>query len=127
MDAKERSLMQAVQAIAQPEEIQRTLFPRFVAVADQLALDFEEALLAGFAQHNAAWSDSQKRALNALDGQLAVYSGPSHPEIWSEPESLSHEAWTGFRELAAEALAAFGWPEVSPAPSNAVYAGPPDA
>lgn len=127
MNESERELMRSLQALAQPVEVQRSLFPDFVCVPDELALDFEQALKA--ARHEIAhlWSGPQSIALEVLDREIESVSGQNYPEIWIEPDSLSHPQWEKFRVLATSALAEFNWPINPPPPNGATYVGTPGA
>jgi hypothetical protein len=120
----EQALQRALQAIAQPPEIQMELFPTFVVVADELALDFDQALQYARYKVGSQWTEAQIKALESLDRELEANSGPDKPEIWETPDCLSHPSWSAFRELASAALSAFDWSNQIPKPSGAIYVGP---
>jgi hypothetical protein len=114
-------LRRSVQALAQPAAVMIRLFPGFVCVGDELALEFEEGLrearAAGLAE-----SPTAREALQALDAYLAVLSGPPNEEFWLEPESLrTDERWETIRSLARATLLAFGWPDATPELNGAIY------
>lgn len=74
-------LRRSVQALAQPANVRETLFPRFVAVGDELALQFDDALR-GFDAHHDSVSEEQRVALKVLDQYLLSLSGLKHAEFW---------------------------------------------
>ena len=82
--------MWAVQALAQPADVQPTLFPPFVVVADELALEFDHWRRVAEGQAGAPWSPGQRAAVAALDRLLSEMSGPGKPEVWLEPGCLGH-------------------------------------
>lgn len=125
MQVQEPDFLRALQSLAQPAEVQKSLFPNFSCAPDELALDFESALLAARQHGFHRWSQVQRDAVEALDNELARFSGPGHSEIWEEPESLMHPQWERFRALAVAALRTFNCPNELPAPTEAIYVGPP--
>ncbi len=105
----------ALQALAAPAEQQLQLFPSFVCVPDELALEFDQWLRAVAAE--ATFTAEQQVVLARLDERISAWSGPAHPEVWTTTALATHPVWSDFRALACEALAAFGWPADLP-PSN---------
>lgn len=72
-----------VQAIAQqPEEIQISLFPAFVEVADELALGWEEAL-AELPRVQTRLLPSQLQAIQKLDAYMGSLSGEQNARVWT--------------------------------------------
>ncbi len=110
-------LRESVQALAQPPEAQRALFPDFVVLGDELALDFDEALRAHRRDADPP-SPHQAAALGELDDHLSALSGPAHLDFWEDP---SDPRWEHVRALAARVLDAFGWPHAPPPRNGAVY------
>lgn len=121
MGPSEQQLMWAVQALAQPAEVQPTLFPPFAVVADELALEFDHWRRVAERRVGALWSQGQRSALAALDRVLSEMSGPGKPELWLEAGCLRHPRWSEVRQLAQAVLSAFGWPPGLPPESRAVY------
>lgn len=117
----EQHLMWAVQALAQPADVQPTLFPTVVVVADELALDFDDQRRLAEAHVSGSWSLDQRAAIAALDRELTEMSGPDKPELWSDRGCLDHPRWAVVRQLARAALAAFNWPDEPPPSGRAVY------
>ena len=115
------TLRAALQVLAAPALVQLARYPEFVVKADELALDFDDALL--LVRHNrAAEIDSrQAAALAALDELFTRMSGPARPELWTEEAVRSRPEWAEARELASAALAAFGWPVEPPPPNPHIY------
>lgn len=113
-------LEQAVLALAQPCEIQLSLFPDFVCKADELALNFEDGLyeLVG---HEAELNPAQRDAVQHLDDLLRSMSGKQNFGLWTESALRGHPAWERVRLEARVVLAAFGWEDRPLLPSPAVY------
>jgi hypothetical protein len=118
-------LRRTLQAIAQPEDIQKSLFPDFAFVADELVLEFSEALRITLLTDQEHLSSNQLQALERLDQKIIEFSGDQYLEVWLEKDSLAHPVWDSFRSLALEALSQFGWPNEIPSPGNSIYIGPP--
>lgn len=131
----------SIQALAAPAAAQVRLFPRFVCVADELAVDFEEALRgirsAGSSdagdreetegpERAGALSPAQRAAVDALDAQLEKMSGPERAEMWTDDALHNSAEWTRVRHLAALALRTMDWPMELPPQGRAIYVGPPD-
>ena len=68
-------LIWSVRALAQPASVQRKLFPAFVVVADELALEFEEHYPPALAASRDLWSGDQLSKLRALEQRLEAMSG----------------------------------------------------
>jgi len=111
----------SVRALAQAPAVQRDLFPDFVEVADELALDFEERYrrLPTDIVH---FTPDQAQRVNALDSALAAMSGPAHEELWTMEALDEAPEWDHIRQLARELIQAMGWSN-SPPPSDrgAIY------
>jgi hypothetical protein len=121
MSAAEQQFQWAVQALAQPANVQPTLFPSFVVVADELALEFDHWMKVAGAEVGASWSPVQRGAVTALDRLLAEMSGPGKPEFWLGEACLHHPIWSEVRQLASEVLFAFGWSPGLPPLGRAIY------
>jgi hypothetical protein len=115
------ALRAAMQALAAPAELQLARFPDFVVKADELALDFDDALLCVRQNRAADVRPEQTAVLSTLDGFITRMSGPAQPELWTEDAVRSRPEWAALRSLAAAALQAFGWPADPPPPNTAVY------
>ena len=113
-------LQRAILALTQPAEIQLALFPDFVCKADELALDFEDGLyeLVG---HEDGITDTQRAAIEALDGLVTGWSGQQNASFWTEEALRSHPAWDEIRSAAKAVAAAFDWEVRPPGPSGAIY------
>src|SRR5215210_7731568 len=108
MDAPLEHLKWSVQALALPSREQRTLFPPFVCIADELALDFEQWLQTAAGQHE--FSAEQRTALTSLDDVLSAMSGADQAELWIDEALDSSGEWENVRERARGTLTVFGWP-----------------
>lgn len=113
-------LQRAVTALAQPAEVQLSLFPDFVCKADELALDFEDGLYE-MVGHEASFTDAQRAAIDALDHLLSSISGERHAALWTETALSDHPVWDQIRDAAKAAATTFGWDLQAMPASDAVY------
>ncbi len=113
-------LQRAIVALAQPADVQLSLFPGFVCRADELALDFEDGLYEMIG-HEDQFSGAQRAAIDALDQLLLSKSGEQHASFWNETAVREHPFWEEIRIAAKEAAATFDWDLYTLPPSNAVY------
>jgi hypothetical protein len=120
------SLKWSLQALASSPESQVALFPSYVVVADELALNFDSALR-DVQSNRIALTAEQSEALRRLDAEIEAHSGEKWPQVWLEPNCLAHPVWSIFRSLASQALTSFGWEMEIPHHANGIYIGPPDA
>ena len=119
------TLQWSIQAIAQEASVQRGLFPWFVCVADELALDFEEHYLAIQLEDVAtAFGPECATLLREFDSFLENMSGPENLPLWEGEALDSAPEWTELRNFAARVLGAFGWSNSPPPLDRAVFVGP---
>lgn len=113
-------LQRAVLALAQPADVQLSLFPVFVCTADELALDFEAAINAffGFEEDIAK---HERIKLDVLDRLILSKSGRAHEGFWTGDALLSDPTWDLIRIVAKSTAVAFGWELRRPSPSGAIY------
>jgi len=111
-------LERAVLALAQPAEVQLTLFADFVCKADELALDFDDGLSMSRKEQ---MSSEQRAAIDTLDQLLARMSGEQNAPLWTEEALRSGPVWEEVRSAAKAVAAAFGWTLRRPPPSGATY------
>jgi hypothetical protein len=115
-------LKRSVQALAQPAPVQVEPFPNFVVVGDELALDFDDALLRFRPVVWERLTHRQRESFEALDKELHRLSGPGNQEFWLDRTLLDADPrWEHLRVLAATVLQEMGWPKIRPEPSGAVY------
>lgn len=117
----------AVRAIAASADQQLSLFPTFVCVADELALDFEESYKGIFS--DAASQDftpAQLQAIQALDLALEQMSGGENLKFWTDEALKTFPEWTRLRKLAQQVIAQFNWSSEPPPSGRAIYLGPPE-
>jgi hypothetical protein len=112
-----RELKWALQALAIPATEQKQLFPNWVAIPDELALDFDhwESVVRG--NYGAELSKDQADRLAEVGRKLSSMSRTGadfEPELWAESALSSSQHWVDVRLLAASALDAFGWSVESP-------------
>lgn len=110
----------ATRAIAQEPETQRTLFPSFVEVADELALAWEEALIELGAKIDLL-GEAQQVAVRALDTYMSSVSGPANYHVWTIEGLESASEWVVMRNLARNVLREIGWAGGPPPLSDAQY------
>ena len=114
-------LITSLQALAAPADIQLTRFPDFVVKADELASDFDDALMLMRDCPQLELTGEQTDALDAVESALDAMSGPLCRHLWSDSALCESAHWARVRELAAAALAALGASVTIPAASHAVY------
>jgi hypothetical protein len=114
-------LRRTLQALSRPATDQRRLFPSLVCVADELALDFDDALRAAGEGASVLFTAEQSTALARLNSRLDELSGSDAGEFWTDAALSSDPRWNCIRSLARDALRAFAWPEEQPAPGTRTY------
>jgi hypothetical protein len=111
----------AVQALSQAADVQLSLFPNFVVVADELALDYEEGYLQLLETWPGKLTPIQREAVEKLEAHLLAMSGPNHPHLWTN-EGLLSEQWAECRRLSKRVLEVMEWPlELPPADRGFIY------
>jgi hypothetical protein len=115
----------ALQALAQPADVQIQLYPNFVCVADELALEYNVFLVAVLVNHSQQFSSTQVQTLQSLDAFLNQMSGSENKSHWTNDALRNDGKWAQVRILAEEALNELGWtksvPPISPKERGAVY------
>ena len=115
-----------LRALAQSSVVQRSLYPPFVEVADELALEFEECLRAFIdSGASASVTPAQMELIEKLDRQMEAMSGPEKTELWTDEALQMSSLWQNLRDTASCVLNALGWP-LSPPPiqRGGIYVGP---
>ena len=117
-------LQLAVLALAQPADVQLSLYPDLVCKADELALEFDDGLK--MLGQDDKFTDEQQASLQALDELLSRMSGEQNASFWTEEALGSDPTWEVVRSMAKAVVASFGWELRRPPPSSATYvrAGP---
>jgi hypothetical protein len=113
-------LERAVLALAQPADVQLSLYPDFVCKADELALDFEDGLCE-MVGHEEAFSPEQHRAIDALNDLLSSMGGELNAAFWTEDAVRTHPTWDEIRRLARDAVIVCGWELRRPPPPDGTY------
>jgi hypothetical protein len=99
-------LKQSLQLLACASEIQLTKFPSFIHAPDEMALDFDNFRSAFVGSFRTELTSEQLQALELIDRTFKQMNKDCF-----NPEGLSNSAeWRRIRELASDALKAFGWP-----------------
>lgn len=113
----------AARALAQPHDVQVSLFPYFVEVADELGLNWDEAFRKYIDNPDALsiFTPQQKEALLELDRYMESISGKKHLHLWMMEALVNTEEWAIMRRLASEVLAAMNWSLQPPPKSVELY------
>lgn len=113
----------AVRAMAMPAAKQVELFPKFVNVADELALAWEEGLSVLDAAGNSI-SNSQLNAIRRMDDKILAMSGPDNSEYWTEVALRESAKWEELRRAATELAKEMGWSIDTPGEMSGFYIAP---
>lgn len=113
-------LVHALQTLAAPAEDQLTRVPDFVRKANNLALDFADALRLVSDCPQILLEAEQQYALDRLDGYLEARSTPAHMGFWTEAAIRESAEWDTVRRLARDALASLRAPQELSPPSGRV-------
>lgn len=110
------------QAIAQSCDIQKSLFPDFVNVADELAVEWEMAL-DELNDLNIAYliTAQQLNSIKKLDDYMLSISGPNNIQYWNNIALCQSEEWQKMREMAIDILSIMKWEKKIPSKSKAIY------
>jgi hypothetical protein len=115
----------SVRALAQPAEIQKRVYPEFVCVADELALEFEEHYRRLLKTHGpSVLAAHQLEQFERIDRQLQAMSGPERLRFWNNEALEELSEWSVVRTLAKNALRTMGWSQEPPPLDRAIYVGP---
>ena len=115
-------IMWITQVIAQPCEIQKGLFPNFVNVADELAIEWEMALdELNDSTVSSLLTDEQKIAIKRLDDYMLCISGVENIQYWNNEALTQSVEWRIMRDMAKDILSAMKWKKTIPSESEAIY------
>ena len=106
------------QVIAQPYEIQKSLFPEFANVADELAVEWEGAL---DELNITSITDEQRSVIKKLDDYMLSISGPANIQYWNNTALCKSVEWQRMREMAIDILSIMHWEKTVPAKPKAIY------
>lgn len=106
------------QVIAQPYEIQKSLFPDFANVADELAVEWEGAL---DELNITSITDEQRSVIKKLDDYMLSISGPANIQYWNNTALCKSVEWQRMREMAIDILSIMHWEKTVPANPKAIY------
>ena len=116
-------LVEALQLLAAPYEVQVECLPPYVAVPDELALTYDDTyrLVDGIATAGLL-TEHQVAQLARIDAVLSSMTDGA-PEMWTN-EALEHgEAWERVRALARESLSGLGVSPQHPRLDGIAYVG----
>ena len=106
-----KQLEASLRALSMSSSDQLTLFPEHVVTAEELALRFDHAWTAVRAAYEEELSDSQNRAVSAVERELDAISRDGADfdvELWTEVALRTSQQWVSIRRLAHDALVALG-------------------
>lgn len=106
------------QVIAQPYEIQKSLFPDFANVADELAVEWEGAL---DELNITSITDEQRSVIKKLDDYMLSISGSVNIQYWNNTALCKSVEWQRMREMAIDILSIMHWEKTVPAKPKAIY------
>ena len=120
-----QAMIESLQALAAPADVQCARFPDFVVKADELVLDFDDALMLVRDCRQLTLTGYQHDALTDLDLTLSAMSGSTNRHLWTEAALREGPEWDVVRRQAAAALRTLDAPIVQPPPSGAIYVPSP--
>lgn len=104
-------LHESVRALALDADRQEALFPAFVVVADELALNFDDAFrLVDQLLAAGRISPDQHAALVPIDALLAAMTARGEPALWTPRALREREEWRAVRAAARHAMEVLGIP-----------------
>lgn len=111
------------QAIAQPCEVQKGLFPSFVNVADELAIEWESSLLDLLQKPSilSLFTQAQLDTIYSLDSYMATISGEKNIQYWDNIALCSCIEWEKMRNMAKDILWIMSWPNIVPEKDQDIY------
>jgi hypothetical protein len=115
------------QALAQPAEVQISLFPSFVPAPEELAMNWEEAMN-GNRDFLEKISEKQRSTFLELDRYMESISGERFLHLWLDSEALFKALeWALMRDMAAKILESMGWQNLPPNAddNDDIYVGSP--
>jgi len=101
-------LKYAIQALSLDAEGQLASFPKFVAVTDELLLEFDNWRSVAVANYPNFFSQEQLQILNDMEAFASNYDS-HHLDLSIEEELKTSIFWNQLRVLARDALARFNW------------------
>jgi hypothetical protein len=112
----------SVRALAQPADIQLGLYPDFVWVPDELAMEFDEwykKLCASAVVGD--WPEAKLILVHAINQQLVSMNTASDPNLWTDEALAENEEWKKTRDLALRCLHEMEWSVEPPPPERDVF------
>ena len=101
-------LRRCLRVLARPGTEALASLPDGCAKADELALEYGDAVI-GARAFSTALAPAQWSALTQIDALLAGMSGEENAELWSEAAVVAHPRWQEVRRAAVSAMALIGW------------------
>jgi hypothetical protein len=97
-------LVETLQALAAPAEVQLARHPEIVARSEELALDFADALRLVTDCPQIHLTRAQRESLEQLDAYLEQRGDGARDAFWTEQAIRTSAEWAEVRRLAASAL-----------------------
>jgi predicted RNA-binding protein with EMAP domain len=113
-----QQLKHSTQALALPSAMQFELFPNFVEIIDELALDFNHWFQCVLQSDNLL-NDEQLQALQKLDQVLENLT--KNKQAWSKKALKNGEEWNEVRQFAQDVLESFHWQVQMPPKDRSRY------
>lgn len=106
--------MWSLQALAQPADVQLSLFPNNVHKSDELMLEYDHSLILVKGEVWPTLSPCQTDALIKIDEKMTDMTKVPDPEYNPEEGLRSDPDWEALRVMAKWALSTFNWPDTPP-------------
>ena len=102
-------LVTSLRALAASSEAQLARFPEVACKANELALDFADALLMVSDCPQVLLTGRQRQTLQRIDDQLLRMSGEANVHLWLDSALGDSDEWAAVRQMAVEALMELGY------------------
>lgn len=105
------------QALAHSCEEQKSLFTDFSNVADELAIEWEQAL-EELMNSSFRLTKDQELRIKVLDDYMSSISGPENIQYWNNEALCTSSQWERMRQMADDILGTMGWEKKLPEPEK---------
>ena len=108
-ERKMAMLIEALRLLAADYHTQKSLFPDYVLVPEEIALVFHDCVLLGdHLVSSGLLTNHQLESVAAIDRELELRSNQEQKDFWTEQALRSSETWEKIRRRAQEALGLLG-------------------
>ena len=101
-------LVECLRALAAPAQLQLARFPDVVCRADELALEYTDALLVASSCPQLQFTEEQRRALRNVDDLLDMMSGQESAQLWTDAALREAQEWSNVRPRCSRRAAGAG-------------------